>query len=110
MEFLIYDHECPVYNPYTFWDAAPWMCTVLSLYITVKFLIEIMNSSFDTYVEDTSTVIASLKDENETLQSENESLVAKRTELERELQHMNDVLNALVKKFVAEEHRLTKVD
>jgi chaperonin cofactor prefoldin len=69
-----------------------------------------MNSSFDTYVEDTSAIIACLKDENETLQSENESLIAKRSELERELLHMNDVLNALAKKFVAEDHPLTKVD
>ena len=100
MEFLIYDHECPRSN---FWDAVPWMCTLLSIYVTVQFLVKLMDSSFESHVEDTNIIIDSLKEANE-------ELIEKRDELERELQKMNDVVNALAKKFVTEDHRLTKVD
>lgn len=101
MEFLIYDHECP--NSYNFWEAVPWVCTVLSIYITVNFLLKLTDASFDNQISDLTIKISSLEDENN-------ELVSKRTELERELEHVNDVLKALVAKFVAEEHHLTKVD
>jgi hypothetical protein len=104
MEFLIYDYECPaVDNAYNFWEALPWICTVLSIYMTINFLLKLMDSSFENQISELTLKIVSLDNEND-------DLIAKRNELERELEHVNAVLKALVSKFVAEEHPLTKVD
>lgn len=107
MEFLIYDHECP---QSTFWDAIPWMSVVLSLYITTKFLIKLMDSSFESYVEDTKVATAYLQDTNHALETERDELIAKVDSLEREREHMDEVVKALVDKFVKSGHPLTKVD
>lgn len=102
MEFLIYDHECPTKSR-DFTDIVPWISVVLSLYITVKFLVKLMDTSFETQIE---TLINQLK----TLEVENDELTAKVDSLEREREHMDEVVKALVDKFVKEGHPLTKVD
>ena len=107
MEFLIYDHECPASN---FWDGVPWVCTVLSIYLTVKFLVKLTDSSFESQISEMILKVAALENENDDLITQRDDLIAKRNDLQKELEHMDAVLKALAKKLVTEEHHLTKVD
>lgn len=96
MEFLIYDHACPVTKTDFFADVVPWISVVLSLYITANFLVKLMDTTFESQIE-------SLIVRNSALEMENE-------ELKNECEKQIEVIKTLTSKFVIDEHHLTKVD
>jgi hypothetical protein len=110
MEFLIYDHECPSNNGDRFWETVPWVCTVLSIYITVNFLSKLIDDSFESQISEMILKIAALENENDDLVNQRDELIVKGNDLKKEAEHMDGVLKALVKKFVDDDHPLTKVD
>lgn len=103
MEFLIYDHQCPKGSYDLFVDVIPWISVVLSLYVTTMLVNKLMDTSFENQIDKMGETLKNLE-------VENEELIAKIETLEREREHMDEVVKALVDKFVKNGHPLTKVD
>lgn len=103
MEFVIYDHQCPVATTDYFTEVIPWVSVILSLYVMTKFVVKLIDTSFEVQVDNMNTKLIALEQEND-------DLIAKVETLEKEREHMDEVVKALVDKFVKEGHPLTKVD
>lgn len=103
MEFLIYDHQCPVTKTDYFVEVVPWISVVLSLYITAQFLTKLLDTTFDAQIEQVEAKVTILSGENEELKQENEKL-------KEELEQQFEALKAVTRSFIINEHPLTKVD
>ncbi len=103
MEFLIYDHECPVTKTDYFVEVVPWISVVLSLYVMTQFIMKLLDTTVDAQLEQMETKVTILSDENEELKHENEKL-------KEELEQQFEALKAVTRSFVLNEHPLTKVD
>ena len=103
MEFLIYDHECPKNDRDYFADVVPWICVAMTIYVTVKFLMKLLDTAADNEIALIGKNLKDLEEENAELRRDNDKL-------KEELDQQFEVLKAITRSFVINEHPLTKVD
>ena len=84
-------------------DAVPWISVVVSIYLTVAFVLKIVDAPLEHQIDDLIKRLRELEDANDEL---SHSL----TKMTIDRDQIYEVVKVLTSKFVADEHPLTKVD